>query len=77
MSISYNWFRFESHWTHLRDICDANWLGTTSEKSKAENNVVPINLPTTSGDNRKCYDKLYYTIMVVITTPLPTIYRIV
>ena len=69
MSISYNWSGFEFHWTRLSGVCDAYWLGTSIEKSKAENNGVPTNLPTASGESSKCYDILFDTILIVITTP--------
>ena len=78
MSISYNWYEYESHWTCLSGIYDIDWFGTTFEKSKVENNVVITNLSTTSGNNDKCYDILYNTTVIVITTSiLPIICRIV
>ena len=78
MSISYNWSRYKSHWTRLSSICDIDWLGTATKKSKAGNSVVPTNLPTTSSDSDKSYNILYNTIVIVITTSfLPIICRIV
>ena len=50
------------------DVCDTHWLGTATKKSKAGNNGVPTNLPTASSDSTKCYDILYDTIEIVITT---------
>ena len=78
MSISYNWSGFKSHWTRLSGISDIDCLCIATEKSKARNNVVPTNLPTTSGDSIKSYDILYDTIVIVITTStLPIICKIV
>ena len=76
MSILYNWSGFESHFICLSGICDIDWLGSASEKSKARNDV-PTNLLIAFGDNTKSYNVLCDTIVIVITTPPPIIYRIV
>ena len=55
------WFGFESRSTRLSGVYDVYWFGTSIEKSKPRNNVVPINLPTASADNSKCYDVLIDT----------------
>ena len=53
VSISYNWFGFKFHWTCFSGIYDTNWLGIASEQSKAGNDALPINLPTTFDDSSK------------------------
>ena len=66
MNTSCNWSGFEFHWTRLRGVCDTYWLGSSTEKSKAEKDGVPTNLPTPSGESSKCYDILFDTILIVI-----------
>ena len=61
MSISCNWFGFESHnRSHLSGVCYRHWLGTRTEKSKAGNEGVPTNLSTASSGNTK--SKSYYIV---------------